>query len=351
MFTLGFLLIGSLLFGQSVYIGDSGKAQLEQYDLNGNLIAIIDDDVNTPRGVSSDGDFLFYVNKDFGQLIRFDLTLNEKTVIKDGLEDPRQVTAINNEDFLIVTEFDGDVSRMNYDGSDYTILTNSISEPLFLSHDPIVERVFITNRTTIYSMNYDGTDIQIVPGSFDDVVAIEVDPRSGSLYFTERGNSNRVSKMQYDGSDREIVLNTPLLISFMDLHCEEDRMYFTSVSDNTFGAFDIDGSNFEVIDISSIVIGGLDLVPNDCDILSSVNEDEEIIDFKVFPNPTIDMVTIEYDNDLVDQIEVIDFQGRIIQRLITNSSTNSIQLDLQEGCYLLKVYSENKFTTKRVIKL
>lgn len=333
---------------QTVFIGDSGTVEVGEYDLEGNLIQLLDDDVNTPRGITSDKNFLFYLNKDRGELIRYDLVMEEKTVIIDDLEDPRDVVAIFEDEYLIVTEYTGKISRVDYDGSNYSILTEDIQEPLFMTYDRLAGKLFVTNRADIYSLNLDGTEIQAMPGSFDDPIAIEVDPRSRLIYFSERGSTYQVSTMQYDGSERQVLFNSTLLFSYFDLHCEEDRMYYTANFDDRFGYFSLDGSTVEGVDFG-ISVSGLDLRMNDCET-SSVKATLENSALTFSPNPSDGTISFNSETGF-SRYEILDINGRTIKNASMNPSMRSLKLNVRAGTYFIKLFSEEKVKLGRVVIL
>lgn len=72
--------------------------------------------------------------------------------------------------------------------------------------------------------------------------------------------------------------------------------------------------------------------------------------FQVFPNPTPGQVRVSFDDDLrFNQMEVVDFTGRVITTIPILSE--EIQLNLNtSGIYLLRVYTaDNKVVTKKLV--
>jgi len=69
--------------------------------------------------------------------------------------------------------------------------------------------------------------------------------------------------------------------------------------------------------------------------------------FSVYPNPSTDIINIRTDETL-DKTELYDILGQ----LIINKNSNTKQLNINSvkpGIYLLKIYSNNKVVTKKVI--
>ena len=75
-------------------------------------------------------------------------------------------------------------------------------------------------------------------------------------------------------------------------------------------------------------------------------------DIRVYPNPTNGELRIESVNTKIDNVEVYDIAGKLVQTHRLNSTTNAI-LDvskLSTGTYFLTIYSEGQKTTKKFVK-
>ena len=75
-------------------------------------------------------------------------------------------------------------------------------------------------------------------------------------------------------------------------------------------------------------------------------------DIRVYPNPTTGELKIESVNTKIDNVEVYDIAGKLVQTHRLNSTTNAI-LDvstLANGTYLVNIYSEGQKTTKKFVK-
>lgn len=75
----------------------------------------------------------------------------------------------------------------------------------------------------------------------------------------------------------------------------------------------------------------------------------------VYPNPTNSLVNIEWlPNQQINQLQLIDIQGRIIQDINQNlNQSNSYQISLENvnnGIYFLKVFGKNGVETKKLVK-
>jgi len=74
----------------------------------------------------------------------------------------------------------------------------------------------------------------------------------------------------------------------------------------------------------------------------------QTLDFKVFPNPTSDVINVAHSYAEV-QFKLYTIEGRIIQAGSLESSRINIE-NLPEGLYLLQLYAEGKTATKKIIK-
>lgn len=101
---------------------------------------------------------------------------------------------------------------------------------------------------------------------------------------------------------------------------------------------------------------GRDLTPGDpielnfdidfCSILS-VDDYDLSNKIQLYPNPTNNIITVNSDFE-IDNLEVYDLFGKIIIS-IENSKTINIK-DLTSGMYFIKIYSDDKFGTKKILK-
>ena len=83
----------------------------------------------------------------------------------------------------------------------------------------------------------------------------------------------------------------------------------------------------------------------------SINE-ENILAFNIFPNPSQDFVTIQLPNGIMDgSIEVFDLLGKFVKRKQINKVDNKLNLSyLNQGVYLIRLTSEGKTGVTKFIK-
>ncbi len=82
----------------------------------------------------------------------------------------------------------------------------------------------------------------------------------------------------------------------------------------------------------------------------SVVEIENNKPFKIYPNPTNDILNIENSNfQKIDKIIISDFTGKTI--LEANENTNQLNLEnLEVGVYIINISSNGKSNKMKIIK-
>jgi hypothetical protein len=84
--------------------------------------------------------------------------------------------------------------------------------------------------------------------------------------------------------------------------------------------------------------------------LSNSPEINETIECIIFPNPTKEYVTIT-SNTIIDAISIYDVNGRLIDYIEVKSAQKRLDLSTKkEGFYFLKINSNGKTCTKKLIK-
>jgi hypothetical protein len=77
---------------------------------------------------------------------------------------------------------------------------------------------------------------------------------------------------------------------------------------------------------------------------------ESLNDFELFPNPNNGSFTLQFNGDGEKEIEVLDIMGRKVKEFETEGLELQINLtDLKKGIYFVKVQTENKKMTKKVV--
>lgn len=75
--------------------------------------------------------------------------------------------------------------------------------------------------------------------------------------------------------------------------------------------------------------------------------------FNVFPNPAKNAFTIDvFDGATLEKTEIYDLGGKLIQTIVNNGkafNSQTIDINLQTGYYLLKIYASNGIASKKLI--
>jgi len=72
--------------------------------------------------------------------------------------------------------------------------------------------------------------------------------------------------------------------------------------------------------------------------------------FKLFPNPTSDIVSIESADVKMDYIELVAIDGKLVQSQIVNNERFSMDLsNLGKGVYFIRIYTHTGLTVKQLI--
>ena len=215
------------------------------------------------------------------------------------------------------------------DGEDYP---NNANETITLSN-PINLTGAIGANVTFYAKwdienNFDYTQFEV---SIDG--GSTWDPQCG-LYTNAGGfsNSQPTGQPLYDGVQSEWVLEQ---IDLSDYLGETILVRFQLRSDNGTTA---DGFYFDDLQIN--ILG--DIILN--------NNDAAVSQFRVFPNPVNNQLTI---NTILDNysIELYSIHGQLLDRSLNNSGVQSIDYsNLSSGMYLLRLTSSEVSQTLRIVK-
>ena len=78
------------------------------------------------------------------------------------------------------------------------------------------------------------------------------------------------------------------------------------------------------------------------------NNELDLVNLKVYPNPTKDVINIDY-KDVITKVEIYDLNGRQIISQALNANTNSLSVSsLSSGTYLIKI--ETKANEVSIVK-
>lgn len=75
---------------------------------------------------------------------------------------------------------------------------------------------------------------------------------------------------------------------------------------------------------------------------------------KTFPNPTADVITVEFEHAVQVSLQVFDLSGKLMHSFTTNQTQNTISLgDFPNGTYIVRAIDDatHKVITKKVVKV
>lgn len=73
-------------------------------------------------------------------------------------------------------------------------------------------------------------------------------------------------------------------------------------------------------------------------------------DLTIYPNPAAERVTVQWNNSIIQKLELTDITGRLIKTIQVNASS-SVSIDrggLSAGLYFLKIFSHEKTMTEKI---
>ena len=88
---------------------------------------------------------------------------------------------------------------------------------------------------------------------------------------------------------------------------------------------------------------------NKSDAIQTTIADGKMADLvSLYPNPAKDVLHVRAENIVIDRVEIYSLVGGMVK--IINSNFNSIYLgDLLRGIYMVKIYSQDHHTVKKLI--
>ncbi len=83
------------------------------------------------------------------------------------------------------------------------------------------------------------------------------------------------------------------------------------------------------------------------------NEEFDVNDLIIFPNPSSGLFTLASRNNTIDEIQVFDILGKQMNVVVNNQASDNLQFDLSHassGIYFVKIKSGNQSTIKKITK-
>jgi len=209
----------------------------------------------------------------------------------------------------------------------------------------------VTNTCSDNSENY----IQMYGGNYsietaavdtDGVAGVNIswDMLNGCNDIAEAGKNLLVE--YFDGSDWQLLADIdPISIPVANSNSSNNWMTVnytvtSGMSKNFILRFSRQNGNNQQDDIS---IANLSITEQ-----TLSNEEFNVDTFKIYPNPTSDILTIEtLSSNQIDKVEIFDINGKILK---TTDKLKIVVKSLSAGFYFLKISNQNNHIVKRFIK-
>lgn len=134
------------------------------------------------------------------------------------------------------------------------------------------------------------------------------------------------------------------------------RLKYADASSSAMGLYTLDLSQYlpSYGKNLAILVNGKTIYVDDFSFTNSVmsTDENEFKDFKMYPNPVSDILTIET-TEPFNSIKIYDINGRVLKTISNFSNENEQQIniaDLAKGLYLIEIQSDAKKHTQKFIK-
>lgn len=340
-----------------IYIGDSGLNNVKKFDLEGNFIEVIDEDINTPRGIEIDYNnrYLFYVNASQDELsIRsFHLDTKEiKVLIKTQSALSRLALNKATKEIYFSESMFNRICKIKYDGTQKETIHENLLGVNQLEFDPLSKLIYYVDIDgDMYKMDTIGNNIEIVSTDLDNVHSFKLDYVNENIYMTERGSTNAISFMKYNGSEKTILFATNQIPLGIDIDYSLNKIFYAT-ADHKIHAANLDGSNSTELEISSKNIG-LFTLEQDFLITSTLFIKDTAHKLLLYPNPVISNLKLKHQGKIIDEIAIFDSSGKYTYSK-TNIKLSEFEIDLSNliaGSYVLYVkYTDGNIESQKLIK-
>lgn len=218
------------------------------------------------------------------------------------------------------------VGDVDNDGDEDVLITGSDSDG--------------TPKTILYLNNGAGQFSELMTTSFPDIFA-------GTNAFADLDNDN----------DLDVLLVGSMAGGLPNIF----SIVFENLGNNNFIAVDSLGGEYiaesTIADFNGdgkkdIIIQGFvddtNIYWNET-IISSIKENSNI-SFSVFPNPTNGQFQIEWGEEAINRIEILDLHGKLVySETINGQGLHYMDINLPKGIYILKMSGEKSISTQKIL--
>ncbi len=335
-------------------------------DDDGNLFKAGDNFSVGPGGSDAAADLLYYGADQSSYEERYELNTNED--INDWSDLIDFIDFINNSND---SEFQSGISNR----LEWTEFLRSMAlDNLFSNLDSYLgsaRNYYIYHNTSTDKWEWVKWDANESFGSYangvNNISTLALDYSDADRPLVERIFSDDVLYEQYLAEVchlNETLFNSEIMDARIDeikaliqtsVYADDNKMY-TNAQFNTNIESDIStgggpgggviyGLKSFIAQKSSYLSGALD-----CGLFTSLDEHDSV-SLNLYPNPANEEVYFQVDKSIIQKIDLLDLQGRIIQTYLNlNTSVNHLELgDLPDGVYLIRFQFDNsQYTVRRL---
>ena len=89
-----------------------------------------------------------------------------------------------------------------------------------------------------------------------------------------------------------------------------------------------------------------------CPQFAGFESNEELSGFIVYPNPTMEGVTVEWDDENVQSVQILNAMGQVLEKYTPNGQSQSIDLGaMASGMYFVRATSQNGSSIRSIQKM
>ena len=319
--------IGIAIYEDGLYYTDQQSRTVKRIDLSAPIPTsqVIFADLVRPQGLSKCGSEIYISDDEGFSIWKFNpsCTPDELELVLDGVDSPRQ-TSIGNNFLYTMTVQTENIARLAFRNSACYVDKHVICASDTLTWLDGNMYTTSNNTASVTLQNSDGCDSIVVLNLTINETNAGVTTAGGTLTATETDATYQWLNCR-DGLGPIFGATSP------------------SYTPNIPGSFAVEITKNGCVDTS------------DCfrvSISTSTNDVSVDAPFEIYPNPTSEILTVDFEETSAGTIEVFTLTGQLVnQYVIEDSRSFDFALTEQAGVYLLRVQLGDLSWTERIMKL